>query len=146
MPVRGSRWLTVFLVGACPALALSACTEQETAAQDHYQPTQLAALPDSDIHRVTFTAEGAGRLGLKTEAVRESAKGAVLPYAALIYDAEGATFTYTSPKPLTFLRQPVEVARIDGDRVLLRKGPEPGTKVVTTGAAEVLGAEFEVGH
>jgi hypothetical protein len=130
---------------ACP-LALSACTEQEAAEGDHYQPAKLSATRDKEVQRVTFTAEGTRRLGLETAAVRATAKGAVLPYAALLYDAEGGAFAYTSPAPRTFVRQTVQIARIDGTRVLMSKGPAPGTKVVTTGAAEVLGAEFEVGH
>jgi hypothetical protein len=144
---RTSRRLAVIAaIGACQALTLSACTEQEAAEADHYQPAKLSAIPNSDVQRVKFTAEGARRLGLETAAVRRSAKGAVLPYAALLFDAEGHAFTYTNPAPLTFVRRTVQLARIDGDRVLLRKGPAPGTKVVTTAAAEVLGAEFEVGH
>jgi uncharacterized iron-regulated membrane protein len=131
---------------ACPALALSACTEQEAVEADHYEPTKLSGTRDREVQRVTFTVEGASRLGLETAAVRATAKGAVLPYAALLYDAEGGAFTYTSPAPRTFVRRTVEIARIDGRRVLMSKGPAPGTKVVTTGAAEVLGAEFEVGH
>jgi hypothetical protein len=131
---------------AVAALALSACTEQEAVEADHYEPTKLSATRDTEVQRVTLTAEGTRRLGLETSAVRATAKGAMLPYAALLYDAEGHAFTYTSPAPRTFVRRTVEVARIDGRRVLMSRGPAPGTKVVTTGAAEVLGAEFEVGH
>jgi uncharacterized iron-regulated membrane protein len=142
---RKPRFAMIALL-ACPVLALSACTEQEAAEGDHYQPATLSAIPDSEVQRVMVTAEGARRLGLETAAVHATAGGAVLPYAALLYDAEGGAFTYTSPAPRTFVRRPVEIARIDGTRVLMSKGPAPGTKVVTTGAAEVLGAEFEVGH
>jgi hypothetical protein len=144
--LRRKPRLAMIALLACPALALSACTEQEAVEADHYEPTKLSGTRDREVQRVTFTEEGASRLGLETAAVRATAKGAVLPYAALLYDAEGGAFTYTSPAPRTFVRRTVEIARIDGRRVLMSKGPAPGTKVVTTGAAEVLGAEFEVGH
>jgi hypothetical protein len=36
--------------------------------------------------------------------------------------------------------------RIDGDRAILSDGPAPGTEVVTVGAAELLGTEYEVGE
>ena len=62
----------------------------------------------------------------------------------MIYGAEGDTYVYTSSAPLSFLRQEVEVQRIDGDRVLLSEGPPAGTTVVTVGAAEVHGAELEI--
>jgi hypothetical protein len=68
----------------------------------------------------------------------------VVPYAAMLYDHEGATFVYQARGPLSFVRTPVVVDRIDGARVLLTKGPAPGTKVVTVGAAEVWGTEQDV--
>jgi len=42
----------------------------------------------------------------------------------------------------------VKVDRVEGDRVLLTRGPRPGTRVVTVGATEVYGAENEIegGH
>jgi hypothetical protein len=70
----------------------------------------------------------------------------VVPYVAVIYNAEGDTFVYTSPKPLVYEREKIEVDRIEGDRALLSKGPRSGTDVVTVGATEVYGTEFEVGH
>jgi multidrug efflux pump subunit AcrA (membrane-fusion protein) len=93
---------------------------------------------------VTFTAEGAKRAGVETGEVSRSGKRLVVPYEALLYDPEGNTHVYTSPKPLEYLRAPVEVIRIEGDRVLLSDGPPPGTKVVTVGATEVYGTELEV--
>ena len=38
------------------------------------------------------------------------------------------------------------MTRVEGARVLLSRGPAPGTDVVTTGAAEMYGTEFELGH
>jgi len=47
------------------------------------------------------------------------------------------------------LVHPEDAVRIgvrDGDEVLLRSGPPPGTPVVTVGAPELLGAEYGVGE
>ena len=65
-------------------------------------------------------------------------------FAALLYDADGRSWAYTNPTPLTFVREPVTVDRVDGDRAYLRSGPAPGTAVVTVGAAELLGVEYGV--
>lgn len=65
-----------------------------------------------------------------------------IPYAALIYDAAGNTWVYTSPEPRTYIRAAVNVNRITGDAVELNAGPSAGTAVVTVGAAELFGAEF----
>jgi hypothetical protein len=42
------------------------------------------------------------------------------------------------------VRERVRVGRVDGDRVLLSRGPAAGTRVVTVGTAEVYGTELEV--
>jgi hypothetical protein len=67
----------------------------------------------------------------------------VVPYAAVLYDAHGDAWTYTSPEPLTFVRHRITVDNIQGDLAFLSSGPPVGTLVVTVGAAELYGAEFE---
>ena len=143
------------LRAACAGLALitagaslSACGgSPETAYPEtasHFEPAKLEPIKGTDVKRVTFSAEGAKRIGLQTAAIRGSSQGKVMPYAAVIYDAEGDAFTYTSPERLTYVRQKVEIDHVDGDRVVLSGGPPAGTDVVTVGAAEVYGSEFEV--
>lgn len=70
----------------------------------------------------------------------------VVPYSAVLYDSHGETWVYTSPQPLVFVRHRIEIDHIEGNRAVLRTGPPVGTTVVTVGAAELLGTEFEVGH
>jgi hypothetical protein len=135
---RPSRLLCVLAVAAVP---LSACTEVEEESDAGYEPAKLTEVKGSDdVKRVTLTAEGAERVGLETAPVRAK----VVPYAAVLYDAEGKTYVYTSPRPLSYLREEVRVDHIEGDRVFLSSGPPPGTEVVTVGAAEVHGAELEI--
>jgi hypothetical protein len=59
---------------------------------------------------------------------------AVIPYSALLYDVT-----------LSFVRQPIHIDYIEGDRALLLQGPTPGTNVVTVGVAQLYGAETGVG-
>jgi hypothetical protein len=133
------------LVLAIAALPFAGCTEVETETATGYEPSTLEPVKgNEDLQLVTFTEEGAKRVDLQTEAVRRSGARKVVPYAALIYDPEGKTYVYTSPKPLEYLRAEVKVDRIEGDRVLVSRGPPAGTRVVTVGAAEVYGTELEV--
>jgi hypothetical protein len=70
----------------------------------------------------------------------------VIPHSSLIYGAHGESWVYTSPEPLTYVRHPVVVDYVEGDLAVLSDGPPAGTEVVSVGAAEVYGTEFEVGH
>jgi len=137
--------LAVLAVGS----SLSACTEVESADKEHYSPATITPVKggDKDLVSVTLTREGADRIDIATGRVARGAGGQkVIPYAALLYEKDGSAFVYTNPKGLTYLRAHIEVDRVSGDRVLLRDGPAVGTKVVTTGAAQVHGAELEYGE
>lgn len=69
----------------------------------------------------------------------------VIPYAAVIYDLNGETWSYTRTEPLSFVRHSITVDYIDGDLAILSEGPEVGTEVVTVGVAELWGTEIGVG-
>jgi multidrug efflux pump subunit AcrA (membrane-fusion protein) len=129
------------------ALLLSACKEVETESAAGYEPAKLEAIKgakEDDAKRITFTKEGAARTDLKTGKVRRVGEQTVMPYTALLYNDEAKPFVYTSPKPLSYLRAPVTVDRIEGQRVYLSDGPPAGTTVVTVGATEVYGTELEI--
>ena len=126
------------LVLTLGVVALSGCTEVESESETGYEPSKLGKA------HVEFTAEGAKRTGLQAETVERSGRRVSVPYAALLYDPEGRTYVYTSPKELRYVKEQVRVARIDGDRVVLKRGPPAGTPVVTVGAIEVYGTELEV--
>jgi hypothetical protein len=145
---RGRRLLAHAVALALAATTVTACAEVESAAVEGYEPAHLKEVKGSDFKEVAFTPEGAERTGLETASVRRAGARMVVPYAALIYDPEGKTYVYTSPKRLTFMRAEVKVDAIKGDRALLATGPPAGTQVVTVGTAEVYGAELEIagGH
>jgi hypothetical protein len=66
----------------------------------------------------------------------------VVPYGALYYDAQGTSWVYVAKAPLVFERQKVKVERVAGNLVALSEGPQPGTQVVSVGAALLFGAEI----
>jgi hypothetical protein len=99
----------------------------------------------SGLKQLTLSAKAAERLGVETAPVAGSGSLLTVPYAAVIYDAQGDTWSYVSAEPLVFLRAQITVDEIDGDTAVLSAGPAIGTSVVTTGAAELYGAEIGVG-
>ena len=143
-PSAAGRVLTL----AAAVLLSAACSEVASNTEAGYEPAHVQPVAGLDVPRVTFTPEAAERVQLQTVPVSAAGNRLVVPYAALIYDGEGASWVYTAAPPLTFLRTKVVVDRIDGGRVQLRVGPPAGTRVVTVGAAEVYGAELGIagGH
>jgi len=139
-----NRWIALILLAA--ALPLAGCTEMVVEAQPA-EPARVEHLEGANPTRVTLTEEAAKRLDLQTVPVREEMVDGmqrdVIPYASILYDPEGNTWTYTSSGPFTFVREPITVDRIEGDKVVLSDGPAPGTPVVTAGAAELFGSESE---
>ena len=69
----------------------------------------------------------------------------VIPYSAVIYSPNGRAWTYTSTEQFAFVRHPIEIDYIDGDRVILKEGPATGSPVVTVGTAELWGVEIKNG-
>ena len=125
-------------------VGIGGCTEVESTSSAGYEPAKLQEIEGSELVRVAFTEEGAKRTGLRTVAAGQSGHHRIVPYSALLYDGEGSPFVYTATTPLSFERAAVVVDRIKGDRVLLTDGPPAGSQVVTTGVAEVYGAELEI--
>ena len=128
---------------------LSAWPELSAAASDAPKkggPSHVAPISGTNLMRVTVTKKAAERLDIKTAPVVADATGIAVPYAALLYDVKGKTWVYTNPEPLNYVRHPVEVTSIKGDRALLKQGPPAGTMVVVVGASELYGTELGVGH
>ena len=112
------------------------------------EPTQVSG----DSRVLFFAADGletfkvGQRVRVDVPLVGGGESRKVVPYSSLIYDLKGEAWAYTSPAPLTFVRDRVNVDFIDGDKAVLSHGPAAGTSVVTTGAAELYGTEAGVGH
>jgi hypothetical protein len=98
------------------------------------------------IARITLSQRAIDRLELLTDTVKPApAGGVLLPYAALLYDAQGKTWVYANPEPRVFERQAVTVSKVEAGVVTASAGPAVGTPVVTVAAAELFGAEFVTG-
>jgi hypothetical protein len=97
------------------------------------------------LKHLTLSAKAAERLGVATVPVAGSGSNLTVPYAAVIYDAQGKTWSYITSEPLTYHRAEITIDEIAGDMAILSAGPPAGTAVVTTGAAELYGAEIGVG-
>jgi hypothetical protein len=132
------------------ALALTGCSD--TSAKDEGGTSDVATvepIEGSDVARVTLSEDAARRLDITTAPIAALGGGSArtaMPYAAVLYDPNGDTWAYTNPEPLVFVRSPITVVTIDGNRAVLSSGPAAGTQVVTVGAAELLGTEYEVGE
>jgi hypothetical protein len=141
------RWLVAGLYVA--ALLLAGCGPWASAqgTVEKEAPSRLEPIAGTELSRVILTEEAADRLDIHTEEVRETdVEGQphrVISYTAVIYDVEGTAWAYTSPEPYTFVRLALDIDAIDGDLAILSEGPPVGTPVVTVGAAELYGAEFE---
>lgn len=72
-------------------------------------------------------------------------ESSVVPAAAVLYDIHGGTWVYENTAPQTFTRRRVEIRFVNEGGAVLARGPKPGVKVVTAGAAELFGTEFGIG-
>lgn len=85
------------------------------------------------------------RVGVRFAMSGSGEKRVVVPYSAVIYDLQGATWVYVSPEPLVFVREPITIDYVQGDMAILSDGPAVGTEVATVGVAELYGADTGVG-
>jgi len=95
------------------------------------------------------SAAAAGlRPGMKVEvalALPGREESLIAPAAGVLYDIHGNTWVYESLGAQAYTRRRVEVRSIVGANALLARGPQPGAKIVTDGAAELFGTEFGAG-
>ena len=137
------RW---FLTGiAVAALALGACNSGSTTSAPKVEAITIAEDEATGLKTLTLSEKAAERLGVETAEVAGSGSQMSIPYAAVVYDAQGKTWTYVNAQPLVYQRAEITVDEIDGDVARLSVGPPSGVLVVTTGAAELYGAEIGVG-
>ncbi len=138
-------------VAALAAALLAGCGTSEPEAEPG--PVTLSPVAGTDLKQVTLTEEADRRIGIRTATVSQTAVAVgtaklathkVIPYAAVVYDSDGATWAYTMKAPRTYLRASITVTTIQGDVAVLDDGPAVGTAVVIIGAPELLGAEAEI--
>src|SRR5262245_43035672 len=133
-------WL--ILIAILFVVPLSACAPA-AAPEEEIKPVTLEPITGTDLNRLTLTADAAKRLDVQTAEVREVDGQMVVPYASVLYEANGNTWVYVNIAPLVFVRQAIVIDSINGDEAILSKGPDAGSAVVTVGAAELYGSESE---
>lgn len=133
-------WFYLIVVVALALAGCRASTTSEPAAEAIHIEEQ-----DSGLKKLTLSEKAAERLGVETAPVAGSGAQMSVPYAAVVYDADGQTWTYVNQEPLVYMRAQITVEEIEGDVARISAGPPEGTPVVTTGAAELYGAEIGVG-
>ena len=131
---------------------LAGCQGEDGAAEDT-APATLTPVAGTDRFTVGLSADAADRLGVRTTGIRGvGGQGSaipvgsrlVMPYAGVIYDAGGSTWTYVQTAANTFTRQRLRITSVVGSRAYLKSGPEEGTRVVVVGAPELFGAEYQI--
>jgi hypothetical protein len=134
------------VIGA--AAILAGCA---TATPAEAPPAVIKPVAGSQIPQLLLTERAVQRLGIVTQPVRENTTTAgqrsareVIPYSAVVYDTDGSTWTYVNTAARTYERRPITVTEIDGEIAQLSAGPPAGTKVVTVGASELLGTEYDI--
>jgi hypothetical protein len=138
--VPDRRWARVLTAAALAGLA--ACSVPTAATQ---APSARIAVGTGGTPSVVLSSAGAERLGLRTALAAPAGTLTSIPYAALLYEPDGAAVVYTVTGPRTYTRRVIVVSAIQGSVVYVSRGLAPGTEVVTAGAEELLGVQEGVG-
>lgn len=136
-----SGWIIAIMVTV--TLPLAGCGKGTAKAAPEAPAT--VEKQDSGIGRITLKARAAERIGIAFAEVRQNGQRLEAPYNTLLYDASGREWVFISPQPNVFMRAEIKVDLIEGDTMFFSKGPAAGTKLVTSGIAQLYGIEYGVG-
>ena len=121
------RWLIGIAILAGFGLATWALVSTDAEAQidPDEEPVHVEQVENSDLSRIILSERAVQRLDIKTSAVEQNGNAAqtVIPYAAILYDADGKTWTYVSTEERVYIRAEITIDRIEGDSAILSKGP-----------------------
>ena len=130
------------------SLGTSADTKGVAATPIAAPPTADAATAGVDLFYRLGNSDRSLRPGQRVSVrlpLRSSQEHLVVPRTSVLFDALGGTWVYEAREGGVFERQRVTLIDMVGDFAVLSQGPPLGTRVVTTGAAELFGTEFGVG-
>jgi hypothetical protein len=135
---------------AAVALFLTGCSV--ASAHEDPSPAVVKSIPGSAVKQLQLTQQAIHRLGIRIAALRtgqasvDGHRGTykLIPYSAVVYDNDGSTWAFVNTAPQTFIRQRLTVGAIQGNTAVLAAGPAPGATVVTVGAPELLGTEYNI--
>jgi hypothetical protein len=135
---------------AAAALLVTGCSV--ASARQDPPPATIQSIPGSAIKQVRLTEQAIHRLGITTvgvwteQATIDGRRGTykLIPYSAMVYDNDGSTWAFVNTGPGTFIRQRITVGAVRGSTAVLTGGPARGAAVVTAGAPELLGTEYNI--
>jgi len=142
--MRKNRSLAVVVL-ALPLLAGACGSGSGADGEAGPRPVSVTHLESTNTDLIELTPKAAQRLDVQTAPVRADADGSKrirIPYAAVLYDPDGQTWTYTSPRSRVYTREDIVVDHVAGGTAILKKGPPPGAQVVTVGATELWGVVY----
>ena len=127
------------------AIAFGAVGCSSAGASQSEVPQEVSArveqTDESQPAKIMISERARQRLGIRTTPVRSVNGSLVIPYSAVVYDADGEAWAFSEPEARTYIRVSIKISSIKDDSVRLTKGPPPGTQVVIVGAPELVGAE-----
>ena len=130
--------------------ALGSARSPRTATRVTAPPTANPTAASVDLfYEVQGTSEMPLRPGERVTvqlSLKTTERGLVVSDRAVLYDISGGTWVYEDRGSGTYTRRRIEIARHTGNLVVIARGIEPGTRLVTAGAAELFGTEFGAGH
>ena len=138
---RSSR--TALLLTAV-GLVTAGCMQAQGADTSPAKVASVDRPADGGPAVVTLSEAAEKRLEIQTAGVQEGPGGLLIPYSAVIYEADGSSWAYVQIEPETYQRSPIAISSITGDQVALTSGPPAGSQVVTVGAAELVGVEIGI--
>jgi hypothetical protein len=143
---RSTRRLAASLVLAALAFPLAGCAKIPPE-EEEGEKAATVEKADGGQSKVILIEEAAERLGIETAEVAALPAGREsVPYSAVIYDAEGQAWVFTTGEELSYVKAPITIDRIEGDMAILAEGPPVGTAVVSQGAEELYGVEDGIGE
>jgi RND family efflux transporter MFP subunit len=111
-------------------------------------PSADAAAASVDLYYEVTTSQSlrpGERVGITIPLVADAERALVIPLASVVYDMNGGAWVYERVDSTRFVRRRVEIARVVSGNAVLSRGPQPGTRIVTAGTAELFGTEFGTG-
>ncbi|MBA2324192.1 MAG: hypothetical protein H0V92_09360 [Pseudonocardiales bacterium] len=151
--MRIRRHVTAIMLVTGVGIGAAGCAQADATPPDQAslngEVARVEPIQGSELHKVSLAPTAAQRLGVTTGAVSteliDRVPHAIVPYSAVIYDAKGTAFIYTTPAPNVFVRVPVTVTDVHDDLAVVDGAPPVGTPVVTVGVSELMGTETGVG-
>jgi hypothetical protein len=142
MTTGRSYRITMLLIAV--GLATAGCFEAQGADSTTAEVASVVLSDDGGPGVITLSEAAEKRLDVQTAQVTQGGSGTVIPYAAVVYEADGSSWAFVRTEPQTYQRAAIAISTITGDQVALTSGPPAGTEVVTVGAAELVGVEIGI--